>query len=658
MAPRKRSATPATASRITQRAVAKQINLGDITLTQTQHDKLVRHLVLRLDTAALMRDRYIDVFRYIDNEYHAWLRRDADDDKRQRDNVRGIGIKPVDEKLSLIFSQVDEAQTYLLSVLAPDEAMYTATAKKDEQAVAKGFATLMNQHAQTFKHYNNYAIFLLDALKYNFGAYGVHWCSRMGNAIVNNQSGAAKVTRTVVADGNEVCAFDPYNTLLDPTIDPVECAVKGEFFAEVQMHTPFRLRKMEAEGELFNLKSFVNAGQEIAFYKMRAQVRAEAGIDSGPQMTDWVSIFNGVDATDGQGSLPIGARETTVVHAWVVPRDLGLSKSRDYEIWRFVLGARSVILAAKRLDNAHGMLPINVAMPWQDHFGWQTKGATERLIPHQRFASFTMNVHQRATRKKLIGLTIYDANVIPLLNQDNVDMEGGKLPANTNGQNVDLRQKIIQFTDGPDTTNTLQNIEITSELMQGIMPTKMAQQVAQLDRATEYQAAATVQSASRRNLKVAKIINSQAMESGREMQLMNILQYQPAVDIIDDAGNTISINPKVLRQTQLRFTISDGLRGIDKLGLIMNIKEILNAVLQSQQASAQIDVVALINYWTSMLGDNTDFSQFRTQSPLDKLPADQRNLAFQLLQQFAAQQQEAKKGGGAANGSTPAAPAA
>jgi len=632
------------------RGTGKLMQLGDAQITMQAHDRIVEHVIGRYDLAHRMRTTYIDVFKYIDNEYHTWMQRDKDDAKRQRDNVRGKSVKAVDQKLSLMFSQIDEAQTYLLSVLAPDASMYTAMAAKEKQPVAKGLATLMNRHAQQFGHYNQLAVFLLDCLKYNFGAYTVSWVDRQGNMVVNDKAGRPTVKQGSVATGNELFALDPYNTLLDPTVNPTNLAVDGEFFGYVKMETPFRLAKMEADEELFNTKDFIRTSPSagagsLSFYQQRNQVRNDLtggiGNSSGP---DWVAIFNQAPSTDECN--PIGALETTVGYFWVIPHKLGLGKSKNYEIWRFVTGGRTHLLSARQMKNAHGLLPVNVAQPWEDHFGWQTKGATERLIPHQQFASATMNMHQRANRKRLVGLTVFDQRYVPLMNQDDVDLEGGKVPADTHGQDVDLRSKVVQFNDAPDTGDTMNNIKMTTEMMQDVLPTRMAQQVAGLERATEYQAAATVQAASRRNLRIAKIIDAQAMVPGRHMQYNNILQYQPYVEVLNTTGDIVVIDPKILRNTSVEFTIADGLRGIDKLALTIHMKDMLNAVLQSQQAAAQIDVVAFMNYISTLYGDETDITQFRTQSPMDKLPADQRTMAFQLLQQYIQQQQAAAKGGG------------
>ena len=37
----------------------------------------------------------------------------------------------------------------------------------------------------------------------------------------------------------------------------------------------------------------------------------------------------------------------------------------------------------------------------------------------------------------------------------------------------------------------------------------------------------------------------------------------------------------------------------------------INSVLQSQQAIEEIDIVGLLNYYTTLMGDQTDLNQFR-----------------------------------------------
>lgn len=618
-----------------------QLNADGLRITFSQHDKLLRHLTSRLDLAATQRSQYLDIFRYIDQEYYCYLRRTHEDERRRRDNKRGRGVKPVDEKLSLIFAQIDEAVTYLLSVLAPDEAIYSAIAPREKQAIATAFAALMNQHAEYFGHFANYARFLTDAIKYNFGAFGVFWREIVGNVVTPRSSrlNTGKFTTGIVASGNEIYAFDVYNLLIDPSVHPVDTPKLGEFFAYIDIVTPFRLRQMERQQEIFRVDTLLDGANNLTYkyYEERPAIRSSNSVQLPGGATDWVALLSAY----GQKDASLKRYELVHMYAWIVPKEFGLSPDDSYQIWRFILGGNSFIMYAEHMQNAHALLPCNVAMPFEDHFSWNALSIAERLIPHQNFASFVMNAHQQSVRKRLFGgLTIYDPRVIPALSADDVDLIGGKVATTTTAPDVDLRRKVLQLNDVPETNNTMTNISSSIDLMQQILPTNLQQQVAGLDRATQYQAAATVQSANRRNLKIAKIINSQAMNTGRLMQYYNIIEFQQTFELLTPDGQIITGSPDDFRDANIQFTLSDGLKGLDKLALIINIKEVLAAVLQSREASAQIDVVAVINYWTSLLGDHTDFSQFRVKSPIDVLPVEQRNLAFQLLQAALQQQQQ------------------
>ena len=110
-------------------------------------------------------------------------------------------------------------------------------------------------------------------------------------------------------------------------------------------------------------------------------------------------------------------------------------------------------------------------------------------------------------------------------------------------------------------------------------------------------------------------------------------------------------DPADFRDAKLQFKISDGLRGLDKLTLILHIKEVLTTVVQSQQAVAEIDIIKLLDYWSSLVGDNTDFSQFRKESPLDALSPEEKNAAFQLYQQ--AMQQRSSRSAAPGGATTP-----
>ena len=619
-----------------------QLNKEGLKVTEEEHDMLKVYLLSLLDMGKQVRDTQIRKYEKVDREVYGYLILDEDDQKRERDNQKGYGVKPTDVKLPLTLVRLEEAVTYMLLVLAPDEGIYNAIAPEKQQKAAKAFTRLMNDHAQYFGHYKNFGIFLADSIKYNFGALLTEWMEIYGNILGNDDVGAARILRNqLVQSGNELTAMDPYNVFYDPAVDPLRCYREGEFVAYSELRRAFWLERAEHRGEYFNVARALDAAAGVGFapyYKARPLIDPSLSlIEDGSELgsINYFSLFS--MTPDGTSINEAGAHETTYVWAHLYPQKHKLGPEDELQVWRFTLVNGSQIVEAVPQTNAHGNLPMVFGMPNEDGFRWQTKSWAEHLVPFNRFASQQMNTHQRANRKALYGLTFYNKQYFPALDSEDVDLLAGKIPMeNAAGNDVDIRKHIMQVTDTPDTRNTLETISALDDLMEQVLPTSMTPQVANLERATQYQAAATVQSANRRNLKMAKVLDSQAMTPCRHMQMYNILQYQQSVEILDDQGNILTADPQSFRESQLQFKISDGLRGLDKLTLILHIKEVLATVVQSQQAIAQIDLVKLLDYWSSLVGDNTDFSQFRIESPIDTLAPEEKNAAYQLLQQASA----------------------
>lgn len=622
----------------------KRVRIGEnLIITLKNHDKLLAHITSRLQFGDELRKTQIDRFEIIDREIAGYILLDEDDRKREKDNIRGKGPKVTDTVLPLTIAQLDEAVTFLLSVIAPDDGIYSAIAVREKQEVAKAFANLMNKNAKTFGHYRHMARALFEMMKYNFGALIVEWRNITGKKIGSDASGDPVVESTVVFSGNAVEVADVYNLIYDISIDPIDVPMKGEFFALIDVKTPFRVRKMEADKEIFGIDRFIDTSNtEIIYYKTRPVISADhsnRGNVSGK--TNWIEVLSaGVEQ-----EVRIGIEEITY-YGWINPKKFGLSNSDEFQIWRFTVMGDKFIVSGEELTNAHGMLPINIGMPWEDGFGTQTKSYAEHLAPYQRFASFQINVHQRSARKKLYGVTFYNQRIIPSL--DDSDMQSSKVPVLPPGQDFDIRKAVFQINDGPDTQNTMTDIANMDDLMQKVLPTDMLKQVANLQRATTYQAAATVQGGNRRNLKIAKILNIQCFEGVRNMQMFNIFQFQQSVEMLDPNGKLTEINPAAFRDANLESDISDGLKGIDKLSIIEGFKDIINMMLQSKIAQDRIDIVAIIDYWTSIMGDKTDFTQFKFNDILDQLSGEERQLAIQMVEQGFQQikQQQQQQSGG------------
>lgn len=596
-----------------------------IKLKDSEHHRLLKYLEDRLLYADSHRKSRIAKYNPIDTEINTYLKLDKDDQKRKRDSETGKGVKTYKTSLPMAITQLDEAVTFLLSVLAPDSGIYGAIAPKEKQDIAKAFSALMNKHADKFKHYPELAKFFFNALKYNSAAMLCEWENIQGTKIRIRTSGARETEPTTLFSGNKLTCLDMYNFLYDHSVPFTRLAELGEFAAIVELKTDFRIQKLAAEGGIFDPLPASSAGSR--FFEQKPIVSQNAVVSSS-----WLNILS---MNTGAHSIPSGS-ELVHVYIWL-PKKLKLPQVQDIALWRITIQNMQKIVNAIQITNAHEMLPFGTVSPWDDDFDIQTKSFGELLLPFQRFSSAQMNIHQDSARKKLYGLTFYNQNIIPLL--DVSDPVSAQIPVNPVDPQFDLRKAVLQLNDAPDTENTLSDIQAMDGLMQKVLPTDTLKQVADLQRATQYQAAATVQSANRRNLKIAKVIDAQALSQLRFMQMYNIFEFQEPMELLNPDGTQTQINPGDFVDAELEFSIDAGLRGLDRLSLIATLKDIINSVIQSQIAIQQVDILALLDYMTSLMGEKVDFKSFEFKSAIDALSPQEKEVAFQLFQQAQQQQQ-------------------
>src|SRR6185437_6548997 len=483
--------------------------------------KLVKHIKERCDFANEMRANQINRMAAIDTEYSGFITLDRKDQQRERDNRMGKGVKPTLISLELVKTQLDEAVTYLLNVMAPDAGIFQATASPSKQAVAKAFASKMNMDGDKKQYYRHFAKGFLDMLKYNLGGWFSYWEQQRGTTFqASPDKGQIEMKKNqVVWEGNCVQAVDPYNFLYDRSVPPADVADKGEFFALVDVKRIFTVKKMQQDGEIYGIERFIRStrGMQLRYYQKKPTLRLDINVDQrvGRSETDWVSWFS----ANGSNEVQSGIEKVDYI-GWITPADFGLAPSKLYEIWRITMMADEYIVAAQKLENAHGLLPIAIATPNEDGLDTQTRSFAETLIPLQRFGSHLMNVHIASTRKALYGITLYDPTVIPF-NEHPEDDVAAKIAIKPQGYGKPLKEHIYQTFDGPKTDGTMEDIKSLLDLMQKILPTDILKQVASLERATMYQAAATVQGGNRRCQKLAKMIDDMAKKKIRFMMMYN-----------------------------------------------------------------------------------------------------------------------------------------
>lgn len=583
---------------------------------------LVDHCIARLAYADDERQRRADRCEQIDVQMSGYIRLSDDDIRRQRDNTAGKAPKPVKHNIPLTQAQIDEAVTYLMSIYAPDMDIFEAVSSGTNQQLANALTQEVNRHGQRGQYFRHLTRFCSNALRYNFGPLTCYWEQYQG---IMYKAAAGQVTKEegTVWAGNVLESADVYNFLYDTAVHPVDIPIEGEFFAQVYMKTPFWVRRAYEAKKLFAIERYIDnepyqrsTNQRTAemglFYREPPSVRDPF---SGPRQgnrTNWQAIVSAQEAKEAVPGIEL-IRYTT----WLKPSKFGLSKSDKNELWRLVIANGQYLTFAAQMQDTHGMLPCVVAAPIEDDLRNEQRTYAEMLLPLQHFASFLLNAHQDATRKALAGITFYNANVFPMLDKTPDELYGAKIAYRSSNTDFDIRKSITQFTDVPPTDRNVEMIARVNDLMQKILPTDTLKQVTDLERATLYQAAATVQAGDRRNLKIARMISDQGLQPLKFMMIYNIYANTGSIEYIDpQTGESTEITPDKLVAAKVEFDIATGLKGIDRLMHIQIMRDIITSVIQNKEAMQEFDVPLLLAYFAALSGEHTDLSQFRRKTPL------------------------------------------
>lgn len=607
---------------VNYRADAKTAMAMPILRTKDGGERLVCYITERLQLADIERQSRIQRAQSIDIQVSGYISLDRDDAKRDRENKQGKAPKPTKHNLPLVQAQLDEAVTFLMGVFAPDMDIFTAASSANKQPIAEGLTKEINAQGQRVGYYRHFAKFCNNCIRYNFGGLTVNWEKEYG--VDFKVVGAGQIEKNdgaLVWQGNVLKSIDVYNFMFDTTVHPVDLARKGEYFAEIEVITPFRARKLAKENKLYGIDRFLTTDNKptvtrtkaTSFYQMPPTIR-DAVSTNNSKGTNWQALLSEQGA--GIAAESNASLEKWKYTTWIVPSEFGLSDSNEMELWRIEVMQSSYITLAYKLDDSHGMLPIGMSTPIEDDLNNDQRTYAEQLLPLQHFGSFILNTHQDATRKGVYGISIFDPRAFPNLDKSTEDLVAARIPIRSSAGEVDIDKVFRHYNATPGTEGNVPMMEKLNELMQKILPTDQARQVADLERATLYQAAATVQASSRRNLKIARIISDQGLTIVKLLMMYGIYANLTSITVINQAdGSEQEISPSDIVGAKIELDVGTGLKGIDRLMQLQIFQYITNSVIQSQQGIQEIDLVKLLTYVANLAGDKTDLSQFRRVGP-------------------------------------------
>jgi hypothetical protein len=600
------------------------VSLGHPYRNEKTHDKLLNYLKQRLIFGKNVRDTDLARLVRTDKKVAGWLKLSRQDKirLRQQDDEGDPLITKIN--LPLAWVHIDDIMTYFAQTFAPNRGMFYHTAKHEETDEASQIVTKMNNDAIQSGAYREILLGLFGLLKYNKGGYWVNWSREQGPTLVQTEvNKQPQVEMQVRWQGNRMEAVDNYNFLYDPSVPLHKLHTDGEFCARVDVRSHYWLQDRAARGIYYNCEEALSkdcSGQQMTYYRNPPQEAAFTsgstdGTDTG---TNWVGILS-----ETSGYIKANGYEVATIYIRLNPTEFGLVEGgRDakaarnrYEVWRFSILNDETIIEATYMNNIHGFLPCFVGTMNDDIMGAATKSVAEILTPLQDFASFLVNTHVEASRSNLYGTTAYDPTMI-----DFDSIPKGEVAARVKirpaAYGKDIRTFLFQIAANQDTGQTMQDLEGVMGLINQFFPTQsLPSQIASIDRAVDSQVAAVQQGANRRQQKAARLLDDSIFRNVRFAMYYNIIQYAPDSEEIVDAfsGNKVTLNIQALRNSNLPYIIGQGLKAIDRMAAAGMLQQIIFALIQAPQVAQGLDLLALIDYWTSMIDVDIDMKQFRLQ---------------------------------------------
>ncbi len=587
------------------------------------HAFLLKYLQQRLIVAKNARDQELPRFVRIDKNISGWMKKSDEDVRRDSQKDRDGSPQATAMNLPLAYVHIDDMMTYFAQTFAPSRGMFYHTGKPGETDDASQITTLMNNQAIYAGYYREVLLGIHSILKYNRGGYRVTWAKEQGPKLSRGSDGKDAVDMQLRWEGNRLEAIDMYNFLPDPSVHPSKLHCDGEFFAHVKMRSFYWLQNKANQGEYFNCDAALQnyAGTPECRYYRSPPREAQFDQDESSGMgSNWISILSEVPTYGGSTGFELAEIEIRLNPTEFGLLDGGLTKNptrNRYEIWRFTVLNDNWIIAAEYMDNIHGYLSAFLGLLNDDLMGTAQKGVAEILQPLQDFASFLINIHIEASRSAIYGLTVYDPSIVDLKKIPKGEVNAN-IPMSAAGFGKDVGTAIKRFQTTMDTNQTMQDLEGVMGIINGFFPTQsLPSQIASIDRAVDSQVAAVQQGANRRQQKAARLLDDSVFRNVRFAMYYNIIQKSPDTSEVTDyyTGKPVKIDLTSLRNTDLPFIIGQGLKAIDRQAAAQSLQQIIFALIQAPQAAQGIDLLGLIDYWTTMIDIDIDMKTFERVAP-------------------------------------------
>lgn len=515
----------------------------------------------------------------------------------------------------IVVSQVDTFRGYFAEVFLSGYPLFPVVSTPANSAEAEQLTAIIDDHATRSRYAQQFMLNFFDAAKYNLTFADIEWCEvndyDATSAYNNIQKQGATVEKSAFSI-NKIEHWDPYNTLFDNRVAPVNVPYTGEYAGVIKIISRIelirKLQYLKDKTEGYNTtqaldNKFSGASNENipggGYYTEKPQI---SNILSKPSIAraglmDWVSYLTGTTNGGTYQRNYSDMYEYIKLYVRLIPAEhfiYGVPKAREPQVWALEFINHDRLISAKRIFSIYETLPVKISQPFEDGFELQTQSIAERGIDFQEVSSKLLAIRLEGARRAINDRAIYDPTMIDQADANNRN-SAPKIPLKPNsainGKKLEDAYRSIPFeghaTDGVVTD--MANLERMANMLQGLNEGSQGQ--FRKGNRTRAEFEGVINNSENRMRLPALAMEMQFFLPIKEQIKLNIEQYGVSGTFQNmKTGASYDITPEMLASIKKKinqFQVADGFTPASKLAstdmLVQGTQLIGNSPILQQQ---------------------------------------------------------------------------
>lgn len=567
------------------------------------HTKVLQFVKRRIEYSEKEMERFYHRWAVNEQKVQAYVQ--LPDYEQQLKDMTDAGEPPQPTTFIVPFTwaAVSTLVTFLVATFLSRRPHFSLAANSSEGVTpSKNMEAMLQYNSDHTRMVRRLYQKFMDVCVYGVGAVQVLWCEKYAKRTIRKRyhpGGPLATTRErkLVYQGNEVMNIDPYCFFPDPRVPMSEVNKDGEFAFWRFPESRISLKRQMEEYGFDHIDSIPRARPKDGNSKWS---RRAVLTDGNPQ--PGLDDSRSIDARFDDDFVQVDQGT-----CWIIPNELGLSDSKEPELWIFALGNKQQVIQAEPLDTDHGMHPIAVSEPTGLGYAFGQPSPVDFTNPIQDVISALVDLHIKNVRSVLNDNLVYDPSAIE--SQDLKDMGPGR------------RYRLKRSAAGRDVRSIIQQIPITDVTAQHMRDAETFMRVGMLllginenimgastpsSRRSAREVGITAEGSVSRQGLMARLISAQGVVDMVEQMVLNIQQNITddfTLQVLGERGQmeSVLITPESL-VGDFYYPIHDGTLPLDKIALTQVWRDIMLFVSRDEQLRMNWDIDRMLEFTAQLAG--------------------------------------------------------